>query len=166
MKRGGRRIITVVLTVSLLITGLPIMHAYADTETYPEKFSLRDKGVITPVKQQRPWGTCWGFAATAASEGSILTDLGKTYGTGENQIPLDLSEKQLAWFIRTPVSAIYDYGDNCVESQRGEGMSSIAAETASPQSMTRQSAAVSVSFMMWTVWTDMTRIKAVLSEPI
>lgn len=96
----------------------------------PASFDLRTKGVITPVKQQRPWGTCWGFGATAASEGSILTDLGMTYGTGKNQIPMDLSEKQLAWFAKTPLSTTYDYGDPTTNSQRGEGCFTIAAETA------------------------------------
>ena len=66
---------------------------------YPEKFDLRDPNgdgdrsdsVVTPVKQQNPWSTCWGFAVIAASETSILSELGKTY----KETGLDLSELQL-----------------------------------------------------------------------
>ena len=51
-------------------------------ETLPESFDLRsvdtdgdgvgDRCYVPPVRQQNPFGTCWGFAATAASEISIL----------------------------------------------------------------------------------------------
>lgn len=60
----------------------------------PAKFDLRERGVVTPVKLQNPWGSCWGFASIAASETSILSELGTTY----DQMPLDLSERHLAWF--------------------------------------------------------------------
>ena len=60
----------------------------------PSKLDLRDRGVVTPVKFQNPWGTCWGFAAVAASETSILSEGGKTY----QETGMDLSERQLAWF--------------------------------------------------------------------
>lgn len=50
------------------------------------------------MKLQNPWGTCWGFASIAASETSILSELGTTY----DQMPLDLSERHLAWFALTP----------------------------------------------------------------
>ena len=28
-------------------------------DIFPEKFDLRDRGTVTPVKNQAPWGTCW-----------------------------------------------------------------------------------------------------------
>lgn len=65
--------------------------------TLPAVFDLRDRGVVTPVKLQNPFGTCWGFSAIAASETSILSSLGMTY----EEAGLDLSEHHLTWFVRT-----------------------------------------------------------------
>ena len=80
------------------------------SETFPEKFDLRDKGVVTPVKFQNPWGTCWGFSAIAAAETSILSSMGKTY----EETGLDLSEHQLTYFVNTYL--------NDGSSQDGEGI--------------------------------------------
>lgn len=66
-------------------------------EIFLERFDLRDRGVVTPVKLQNPWSTCWGFSAIAASETSILSSLGKTYA----ETGLDLSEHHLTYFART-----------------------------------------------------------------
>ena len=94
--------------------------APASGKEYPEKFDLRAadfdgdgelENYVTPVKDQSPFGTCWGFAAVAAAETSILTELGKPY----DEVPLDLSEHHLAWFTRTPL-------DDEEESQNGEGI--------------------------------------------
>lgn len=92
-------------------------------ETLPAAFDLRDQGVVTPVKLQNPWATCWGFAAIAASETSILSELGTTYA--EN--PLDLSEHHLAWFSFTALpedTAMYS-------SQAGEGYYTLDGSQAS-----------------------------------
>ncbi len=71
------------------------------SSTYlPASLDLRQAGVVTPVKSQNPWGTCWGFAAIAAAETSILSELGTTY----EETGLDLSERQLAWFAMTPLA--------------------------------------------------------------
>ena len=81
-------------------------------ETLPESFDLRsvdtdgdgagDRCYVPPVRQQNPFGTCWGFAATAASEISILgsildydPDAWKT---------INLSEKQLAYFTHVSLA--------------------------------------------------------------
>lgn len=74
----------------------------------PEKYDLRDLGVVTPVKSQSPFGTCWGFASIAAAETSILSEMGKTY----EETGLDLSEHHLTYFSYIPIVD---------ETQNGEG---------------------------------------------
>ena len=71
----------------------------------PASFDLRDvDGVsyVTPVKNQRPFGTCWGFASTSVAETSILGQ-GLWY-PGIDASNLDLSEKQLAYFTHTHIT--------------------------------------------------------------
>lgn len=79
----------------------------------PAKFDLRDQGVVTPVKLQNPWASCWGFAAIAASETSILSELGTTY----EETPIDLSEHHTAWFAYTALPE----DTTMYSSQAGEG---------------------------------------------
>ncbi len=66
--------------------------ADGSTSDLPATYDLRDQGIVTPVKFQNPWGTCWGFSIIAASETSILAEAGTTYA----ETLLDLSELQLA----------------------------------------------------------------------
>ncbi len=80
---------------------------------YPSSYDLRnvdidgdgegDTSYVTPVKFQNPFGTCWGFAAIAAAESSILgSDLAAANAyTADN---LDLSEKHLVYFVSQPIS--------------------------------------------------------------
>lgn len=66
----------------------------------PAQFDLRNvggKNYVTPVKLQNPWGSCWSFGAIAAVESSVLSELGMSY----SELPLDLSERHLAWFSGT-----------------------------------------------------------------
>ena len=86
----------------------------------PAAFDLRDRGVVAPVKSQSPWGTCWGFAAIAAAETSILSELGTTYA----ETPIDLSELQLAWFAFEPLPLDDESG------QGGEGTVAIVDDEA------------------------------------
>ena len=78
------------------------------------KYDLRDKGVVTPVKSQSPWGTCWGFSIIAASETSILSESGKTYAGTK----FDLSELQLVKSVYNNNGAPAKYVG---EEQAGEG---------------------------------------------
>lgn len=96
-----------------------------DSSTYPRAYDLRSYttesgetvNAVTSVKFQNPWGTCWAFGTIAASETSLYTDLlnaGKLSASTTKTNPLDLSERQLAWFGN---SAINDESS----SQNGEG---------------------------------------------
>ena len=87
-------------------------------DEFPVRFDLREYGVVTPVKYQNPWGTCWSFGGIAAAETSILTTLGMTCEEYEEEMgaPFDLSEKHLAWFASRPITAQTE------ESQVGEGL--------------------------------------------
>ncbi len=96
-------------------------------DTFPAKFDLRDRGTVTPVRSQSPWGTCWSFATIAASENSILNSLGLTTDSYREKYgeELDLSEKHLAWFTTKALPALQDYpeGEYPYEaSQAGEGL--------------------------------------------
>lgn len=70
-----------------------------DAGSFPERFDLRELGVVTPVKNQAPFGTCWAFGAIASIETSMLSAMHTTY----DETGLDLSERQLGWFAYTPL---------------------------------------------------------------
>lgn len=68
----------------------------------PSKFDLRDvqvkgSGIVTPIKYQNPYGTCWSFGAIAAAEMSILGS-GLAQDDGYTAETFNLSEKHLAFF--------------------------------------------------------------------
>lgn len=76
--------------------------------SFPAKYDLRDKGLVSTIKNQGQFGTCWTFAALGALESSYL----------KRDPAVDLSEAQLAWFNYTgsnaffpsPPDGIYDQG--------------------------------------------------------
>ena len=101
--------------------------------SYPASYDLRNvdgKNYVTPVKFQNPFGTCWGFAAIAAAETSIIGsglagDDGYAAVDDEERglKELDLSEKHLVYYVNEPIS---DKSD----SQYGEGVHTPAGMTA------------------------------------
>ena len=68
--------------------------ALKSAENLPSRFDLRDRGVVTPVKNQGRLPICWTFGSIGASEISILSSSGTTY----EKAKLDLSERHLAYF--------------------------------------------------------------------
>ena len=84
-----------VFTALTLILSLPLGGVTAVSTAYaaPENY-------VSSVKQQNPFGTCWGFAAIAAAETSIMSEIGMPVTDGWE---LDLSEHHLAWFAKQAI---------------------------------------------------------------
>jgi C1A family cysteine protease len=57
----------------------------------PEKYDARDAGIITPVKQQLPYDTCWAQSAMNMAEANLIRK-------GIADPSLDLSELQVQYF--------------------------------------------------------------------
>ena len=55
--------------------------------SYPPSFDLRDRGKVSPVKDQRPYGTCWAFAALGSLESRLLP--GELRDLSEDNIALN-----------------------------------------------------------------------------
>ena len=117
----------------LIRTGEDTDDVYTETnwtsvsDTFPEKFDLRTRGTVTPVKSQNPWNTCWSFADIAASETSILNSLGMTTEQYRDKFgeDLNLSEKHLSWFTATPLPELSEYAEGEYPynpAQAGEGL--------------------------------------------
>ena len=62
---------------------------YAQADTLPVSFDLRDQGLLIPIRDQYPYGTCWAFGAFASLESTL-----RKSGAGD----FDLSEWHLAYF--------------------------------------------------------------------
>ncbi len=62
----------------------------------PSSYDSRDTELVTPVKNQHPWGLCWVFTITACAEISLIAK-----GLAAASI-VDLSERHLAYFCYHP----------------------------------------------------------------
>ena len=57
----------------------------------PASYNGYEKGVLPPVRNQNPYGSCWSFASVAAVEADLIHD-------GSADTDIDLSELHLAYF--------------------------------------------------------------------
>ncbi|MCR5000378.1 MAG: hypothetical protein K6A71_01130 [Lachnospiraceae bacterium] len=79
-----------------LLRSAPLPASYDLRNVDTDGDGVGDTSYVTPVKLQSPFGSCWGFAATAAAETSLLS-------SGIASGDIDLSEKHTAFFIRRPL---------------------------------------------------------------
>ena len=119
----GAALASVFVAAFMVISVIAVIpDASADDTSLPSSYDQRDLGIVTPSKFQNPWGTCWAFGGTGATETAILTAMGKTY----EETKLDLSERHLAYFSVTPVNEPITY------TQEGEGLYLKSTDTNAP----------------------------------
>jgi len=69
----------------------------ADLASYPARYDMRELGLLSPVRDQGGYGTCWAHASLAAMESSA-----RKAGLGG----MDLSEWHLSWYAGNPLNAL------------------------------------------------------------
>jgi len=64
------------------------VRATAIKAVFPSRFDWRDYGMVTPVKNQDPCGTCWDFGTTSVLESAVLIGEGVEYDFSEQSVAL------------------------------------------------------------------------------
>ena len=71
-------------------------------EALPKKYDSRDLSIVTGIRDQGSYGTCWAHSALACVETYMIKHKIKDGSTGEAATTdLNLSETQLAWYTYT-----------------------------------------------------------------
>lgn len=86
-----KRLLGLICLISLLLSIIPAFNINAeenDDLNLPKKYDLRELGLVTPVKNQGKYGTCWVHGAVSSLESNALVR-----GFGE----YDLSEYQISY---------------------------------------------------------------------
>ncbi len=93
----------------------------------PKSLDLRERGVVSSVKSQGDWGTCWSFSSNAAAEISLASAIAQK--TGQTPTALDFSALQTAWFGYTPLPEDASTLSGTAATQAGEGTAPKSSET-------------------------------------
>ena len=90
--------------------------ALAEDVPLPDSFDLRRKGLVSPVKEQSPYGTCWAFSAINSIETSLMA----------REPDIDLSEWHLAYYTYCDTFGyphteedLFDEGSSTTEQEGG-----------------------------------------------
>jgi C1A family cysteine protease len=79
----------------------------AGVKAYPSSYDLRALGLVSTIRNQNPFGTCWAFAPYASLESNIK----KTTG-----MSIDFSEWHTAWFAYNPLNGLPAFTKRTLES--------------------------------------------------
>lgn len=77
-------------------------YAIAPCKALPSSYSSVEQKIVSPVKSQGYYGTCWAFSAVNSAESSILNKLKKA-GQNVDSDTYNLSESQLVYFMYNSV---------------------------------------------------------------